>query len=148
MARIAELVRNIGEEGFTRRMEGIPTSERREIFQRLAVPPAGPSASARARVRRRIEAAWQRLGDTMDEEAADHLARAWLERHAMAMIAEFLDRFGVEHAGGFLREEDALSKLPASEIPGVLRELAARHDPDDVRLYAAVMALPGAEEVP
>ena len=147
MAKIAESVRALGEEEFTRRMAALPTSERREIFQRLDVPPGGASASARQRVLRRIHLAWQRLEATMDEEAADSFARAWLERHRMSMIAEFLDRFGVEHEGGFLKEENALSALPAGEVPGALRELAVIHDPFDVRMYAAVMALPGAEEL-
>ncbi len=145
MSRIAEAVTALGEEGFTRRMEGIPASERREIFQRLDVPKGGASASARQRNARRIQLAWRHMAATLDEEAADSFARSWLERQGMPMIIEFLDRFGVEHQEGFLKEEAALGELPPDEVSSALEELARKYDPDDVRLYAAVMALPGAD---
>jgi len=143
MGKVSEAVLALGEEEFTRRMEGIPSAERREIFGHLDVPRAGASASARQRTLRRIRIAWERFGESPSEEAAETLARAWLERHGMAMIVDFLDHFDVEHDGGFLKDENAVAKLPAADVPGALRDLAERHDPHDVRLYAAVMALPG-----
>ena len=129
MPRIAEAVTALGEEGFTRRMEGIPAHERREIFQRLDVPKAGASASARQRNARRIQLAWRHMAATLDEEAADSFARSWLEREGMPMIIEFLDRFGVEHEDGFLKEEGALGELPPEAVRSALQDLAGNYDP-------------------
>lgn len=142
-----DAVRSMGEEGFSRRMEGISSSERREIFQQLDVPAGGASVSARRRTERRIHLAWERLAGSGDEEACEILARAWLGRQAMPMIVDFLDRMGVAHNDGYLREEDALRKLQPEKVAEVLRELAGRYDAADVRLYAALMELPGSAEI-
>jgi len=143
--RIARAVQALGEEGFVQRMEELTSSERREIFDHLDVPAGGASASARERTLRRIHLAWGRLEETMDEEVAETFARAWLARSAMGMIIEFLDRMGVAHEGGYLKEVEVLQKLGAGEAAAVLKELAVKHDPGDVRLYAALMDLPGAD---
>lgn len=137
---LREVIRSMGEEEFTRRMEGLSGAERREIFQELDVPPAGASASARKRNLRRIQAAWGRL-EAGGDEAAETYARHWLARNAMPMIIAFLDRVGVEHRDGYLQDESALRKLPAGRVRSALRGLAAGHDAGDLRLYAALMEL-------
>ncbi|MGD8375200.1 MAG: hypothetical protein PVF68_03595 [Acidobacteriota bacterium] len=142
-SRIADTIHAQGEEAFIRRMEGLSASERREIFHELDVPPAGPSASARRRNLRRIQAAWQRLQAAEDPDAAETFARHWLARSAMPMIVEFLDRMEISHQGGYLQDEAALEGLDPEVAAAALRDLEARHDPEDVRLYAALMDLPG-----
>ena len=139
--KLTETIQSMGEEAFIRRMEGLSSAERREIFQQLHVPPAGPSASVRRRNLRRIQAAWVRLAESGDQEAAEAFTRHWLAREAMPMIVEFLDAMGVDHHDGFLEEEDALRKLSPAATSTALRGLTARYDADDVQLYAALMDL-------
>lgn len=141
-SRITDAIRAQGEEAFTRRMEGLSATERREIFHELDVPPAGPSASARRRNLRRIQAAWQRLQAAEDAGAAEIYARHWLARSAMPMIVEFLDRMEIPHQGGYLQDEASLEGLAPDAVAAALRDLETRHDPEDVRLYAALMDLP------
>jgi hypothetical protein len=141
-SRLVEAIRSMGEEEFARRMEALSGAERRAIFQELDVPQGGFSASARQRNLRRIHAAWSRLAETGDEEAAERFARSWLARGAMPMIIAFLDAMGVEHREGYLREEDALRGLDPGRVAATLSGLAADHDAADLRLYAALMDLP------
>jgi len=144
-ARIAQLVVDLGQEGFLRRMEDLSGAERREIFHHLEVPSGGASVSARLRNAKRIALAWERLASGLDEHAAEAFARAHLARRGMPMIIAFLDRLGVPHEGGYLKEDEALAKLDAKAIGAALAELTAAHEAYDVRLYAALMSLPGAE---
>jgi len=74
MGKVSEAVLALGEEEFIRRMEGIPSAERREVFGYLDVPRAGASASARQRTLRRIRIAWERFGESPSEEAAETAA--------------------------------------------------------------------------
>ena len=141
-SRIREALLELGEERFLRCMEEISTAERREIFQSLGVPRSAAAASARQRTARRIRAAWDYLGRSLDDHAAETLARHWLARHRMDMICAFLDGLEVRHEGGYLRDERALTDLPEDKLQAGLRALAERHDPVDVRLYAALMDLP------
>jgi hypothetical protein len=146
-ARIARLVVDLGEEGFLRRMEDLSGAERREIFHHLDVPSGGASVSARQRNAKRIGLAWERLASGLDEHAAEAFARGYLARRGMPMIIEFLDRLGVPHEGGYLKEDEALAKLGAKEVGAALAALTAAHETYDVRLYAALMSLPGAEDL-
>jgi len=144
-AHLARLVVDLGQDGFLRRMEDLSGAERREIFHHLEVPSGGASVSARLRNTKRIAQAWKRLASGLDEHAAEAFARGYLARRGMPMIIEFLDRLGVPHEGGYLKEDQALTKLDAKRIEAALVELAAAHEAYDVRLYAALMSLPGAE---
>ena len=72
-------------------------------------------------------------------------ARAWLGRHGMPMIIEFLDAVGVAHKEGYLEAEDALQGLSPEKVSRAITRLAEKHDPGDVRLYAILMELPGVE---
>ena len=146
-AGIARLVVELGEEGFLRRMEDLSGPERREIFHHLEVPSGGASVSARQRNAKRIAQAWERLAAGLDEHAAEAFARGYLARRGMPMIIEFLDRLGVAHEGGYLKEDEALAKLGAKEVAAALAALAREHEAYDVRLYAALMSLPGAEDL-
>jgi len=137
----------MGEEGFVRRMEDLSSPERREIFHHLEVPSGGASVSARQRSSRRIGLAWERLVAELDEHAAEAFARGYLARRGMPMIIEFLDRMGVPHDGGYLKDDKALEKLGAAAVGKALAALAATHEAYDLRLYAALMSLPGAEAV-
>ena len=144
---IARVVVALGEEGFLVRMEEIPGAERREILHHLEVPSGGASVSARQRNLKRARLAWARLAGSLDEHAAEAFARGYLARRGMPMIIEFLDRLGVAHDGGYLKDDKALGALPAGRVAEALRDLASRHDPYDVRLYAALMSLPGADSI-
>lgn len=146
-SRIAQVVVEMGEEGFLVRMEDLPGAERREIFHHLDVPSGGASVSARQRNLKRARLAWAHLADSLDEHAAEAFARGYLSRQGMPMIIEFLDGLGVAHEGGYLKDDKALGSLPADRVARALRDLAVRHDPYDVRLYAALMSLPGAEQI-
>ena len=144
-SRIRQAVLERGEERFLRDMEAISAAERREVFQLLGVPRNAAGASARQRTVRRIRAAWEHLAKESDDEAAETLARHYLARHRMDMICAFLDRLEVPHRDGYLQDDAALGQIPAERLTVVLRSLADEHEPEDVRLYAALMDLPEPE---
>jgi hypothetical protein len=141
-SRITKAVLELGEERFLEAMEEIPTAERRDVFKPLGVPKGGAGASARQRSARRIRAAWHRLVQDPDDEAAEAFARHWLARNRMEMIRQFLEALEVEHEEGFIRDPEALDKIPGERVLAGLKDLMKSHDPQDVRLYAAVMELP------
>ncbi len=146
-ARIETVLLSQGEERFSRGMEELSTAERREIFQALGVPRGGAAASARQRMAKRIRLAWERLEKHPDEDVAATFARYWLARTQMDMIRKLLDRLDVEHQDGFLRDEKALTKVPADALAAGLQQMLQENESADVHLYTALMDLPVPEEV-
>ena len=140
--RIETVVLSQGEDRFARGMEEISTAQRREIFQALGVPKGGTTASARQRMAKRIRVAWGHLEKHPDEDVAATFARHYLARTHMDMICKLLDRLGVEHQEGFLRDETALKKVPSDEVAAGLEQMMKENEAADVRLYAALMELP------
>lgn len=55
------------------------------------------------------------------------------------LVVDFLDGTGVEHEEGMI-QDTARDKPDPAKVAGVVRELDAKYDPDDVTLYLSLAA--------
>ncbi len=141
---VHQLLMDLSPERFGALYEALPA----EVIGALDTPIASVLNSRVAKVRKRplpmkLKALRAFLLRQRDDDLALEMLRGYLLGPRADLVKDFLDATGVPHEDGQINDED--SDEPAEpdpkKVPGAIKTLTEKHDPDDVRLYLEIAAM-------